>query len=220
MSQSHKPTPKSPKALRPWAILAVAVVVLLIGFVYFPLYNQPGLHTPAGFFPETEAGVYSAGGASITVSDSTVSFPGGLEPLTVTARTGEGYYDVTQGDEILYSGPLPASVQDERSIAADGTLSPLSDGEIPAGSYPITLSQLIAASQGIPETRGQGGLTAGIATFLIWMVDILFPNFFFRADPRNIGSKEGPVRGYRKIQKVLWMALPILGACFLLAALL
>ena len=64
MSQSRKPTPKSPKALRPWAILAVAAVILLIGFVYFPLYNQPGLHTAAGFFPETETGVYSAGGAS------------------------------------------------------------------------------------------------------------------------------------------------------------
>ena len=81
MSQSRtsspkKTAPQSPKALRPWAILAVAAVILLIGFVYFPLYNQPGLHTAAGFFPETETGVYSAGGASITVSGGTVSFPG------------------------------------------------------------------------------------------------------------------------------------------------
>ena len=97
MSQSRKPTPKSPKALRPWAILAVAAVILLIGLVYFPLYNQPGLHTAAGFFPETETGVYSAGGASITVSGGTVSFPGELEPLTVTPRAEEGYYDVSRG---------------------------------------------------------------------------------------------------------------------------
>ena len=225
MSQSRtsspkKTAPQSPKALRPWAILAVAAVILLIGFVYFPLYNQPGLHTAAGFFPETETGVYSAGGASITVSGGTVSFPGELEPLTVTPRAEEGYYDVSQGEETLYSGPIPVSAEDERSIAADGTLSPLSGGEIPAGSYPVTLSQLISVSQGTPETRGQGGLTAGIATLLIWMADILFPNFFFKADPRNIGSKESPAAGYRKIQKVLWMALPVLGACFLLAALL
>ena len=136
MSQSRKPTPKSPKALRPWAILAVAAVILLIGFVYFPLYNQPGLHTAAGFFPETETGVYSAGGASITVSDGTVSFPGELEPLTVTPRAEEGYYDVFQGDETLYSGPAPASAEDERSIAADGTLSPLSGGKSPPAATP------------------------------------------------------------------------------------
>ena len=82
MSQSRtsspkKTAPQSPKALRPWAILAVAAVILLIGFVYFPLYNQPGLHTAAGFFPETETGVYSAGGASITTTSS-----GGTKPFT------------------------------------------------------------------------------------------------------------------------------------------
>ena len=225
MSQSRtsspkKTAPQSPKALRPWAILAVAAVILLIGFVYFPLYNQPGLHTAAGFFPETETGVYSAGGTSITVSDGTVSFPGELEPLTVTPRAEEGYYDVFQGDETLYLRPHPRFC---RRRAVDRRrrhpLPPLGR-EIPAGSYPVTLSQLISVSQGTPETRGQGGLTAGIATLLIWMADILFPNFFFKADPRNIGSKENPAAGYRKIQRVLWMALPVLGACFLLAALL
>ncbi len=219
-TQSHPRRNNGPKALRPWAIIAVVAVILLVGVLYFPLYNQLGVHTAAGFLPETETGVYSAGGLTISVQEGTVSFPGELSPLTVTPRAEEGYYDVTLGDETLYSGPVPANEQEDRAIGTDGTLSPLTDGNIPAGDYPIALSQLIPLSQGTPETRGQGNLTVGIATLLIWMVDILFPNFFFRADPRNVGSKDGPAVGYRKVQKVLWMALPLLGACFLLAALL
>ena len=220
MPTKPKTRPKTAKAFRPRAVIAVVIALLLVTFLYFPLYNQPGVHTAAGFLPETEPGVYSAGGVTLAVSDGTVSFPGGLSPLSAAPMEQAGYYTVTRDGDVLYSGPIPASEAEDRAIAADGTLSPLTDGTLPAGGYPVSLSQLIPLSQGTPETRGRGGLTAGFAALLIWAVDLLFPNFFFRADPRNAGSRSAPAAGYRRVQRALWLILPLVSACFLLAALL
>ena len=63
-------------------------------------------------------------------------------------------------------------------------------------------------------------MTAGIAGLLIWIADILFPNLFYRVDPRSIGGRGAPSATYRKIQRVMRIILPLWALVFLTLSLL
>ena len=200
----------------PLVKLAACLFTCILIAIYLPLYNQLGVHSlNMGFLSLTEDGVYENAAGKITVQDGTLTFDNGLSPLTVTEE--DGFYTVTQQDEILYSGRMPAE-NDDRRILEDGTIVTPSESE---SGYPLLLSRIIALSQGQSETRGnQHQMTIGMAALIIWIVDVLFPNFFYRVDFRSIGGRGAPSATYRKIQKVLRIILPLWALAFLAMSLL
>ena len=200
----------------PLAKLAACLLTCILIAIYLLLYNQLGVHSlNMGFLSLTEDGVYENAAGKITVQDGTLTFDNGLSPLTVTEE--DGFYTVTQQDEILYSGRMPAE-NDDRRILEDGTIVTPSESE---SGYPLLLSRIIALSQGQSVTRGnQQQMTIGMAALIIWIVDVLFPNFFYRVDFRSIGGRVAPSATYRKIQKVLRIILPLWALAFLAMSLL
>lgn len=197
--------------------LAACLLTILVIALYLPAYNQQGVRTVDGGFlaRNSDGNVYTGPSGSVTIENGTLTFEDGLEPLTVTEE--DGFYTITRQEEILYSGRMPET-RDDRKIQPDGTI-------VPAGksteSYPILLSRMILLSQGQSETRGdQRHMTAGIAGLLIWIADILFPNLFYRVDPRSIGGRGAPSATYRKIQRVMRIILPLWALVFLTLSLL
>ncbi len=196
--------------------LAACLLTILVIALYFPVYAQPGVHTlDGGFLSLTEDGQYTGSAGTISLDGSTLSFDNGLSPLTVTVE--DGFYTVMQQEEVLYTGRMPED-SDDRKILEDGTIVAVTDS---SDGYPLLLSQIISLSQGQNEIRGdRRHMTAGIAGLLIWIADILFPNLFYRVDPRSIGGRGAPSATYRKIQRVMRIILPLWALVFLTLSLL
>lgn len=201
-----------------WRLLPAVFVVLLLGIWYFPLYNQPGVHITDEFLQNTADGIFKGTKTTVFVQEGVLSFTSveheSLLPLSVIQD--EEVYTIFQEDELLFAGKVPDAEHD-RTILADGTLTVSGSGE--ENSYPVTISQAIAIASGDLSTRGSSQyLLLALAILAIWCIDILFPDFFFRIDFRQMGRKSAPSLTYRKIQKVLWVVLPLWGLMCLVMA--
>lgn len=206
---------KTKKRFSLWRLLPSILTVIILT-LYFPVYNQPGIHTSDGFFQNTEDGVYENNMSIIREKDGLLTFSGDYHPLTVTQS--EDVYTITRQDEVLFSGKAPDAAHD-RLIQAGGTLVDTESPDESADYYPVSVSQVIAIVSGNLETRGNSRyLALALAILAIWCVDILFPDFFFRADFRQMGKKNAPSPTYRKVQRTLWIVLPLWGLmCLILA---
>lgn len=208
---------KDKKRFSVWRLLP-AILTVIVLTLYFPVYNQPGVHTAQGFLQSTGGGVYKSSTDIVKAQDGVLTFSGDYHALTVTAD-GD-VYTITQEDDVLFAGKAPDSAHD-RLIQADGLLVSADAKDENVDYYPLSVANAIAIATGSLETRGSSRyLTLALAVLLIWCVDILFPNFFFKADFRNVGKKTVPSATYRKVQKVLWIVLPLWGLmCLVLAVL-
>ena len=195
--------------------ILLCILTAIVAAIYLPFYFQKGVRSDSGFLTEKD-GVFSSSSLSITVSDGTLTFSDpSLSPLTVSEE--DGFYTVSLNGDVLYSGRMPDETS-ERRILSDGTLT-LPDDSSPG--YPLSLSRIILIGTGGSETRGQQHyLLIAAVSIAIWLIDILFPDFFFKSDFRNFGSSRTPSPTYRKAQRILWILFPLWSAVFLVLALL
>ncbi len=195
--------------------LFLCVLTILLIIVYIPFYNQEGVHSDAGFLTKKDH-VFSNAVVSISEENGILTFSEtDLSPLTVSEK--DGFYTVSQNGNILYSGRMPTE-DEERRILSDGTLTLPADR---TSGYPLTLSQIILLGEGGTEKRGSRQyFIVALVSLMIWMVDILFPDFFFKSDFRNFGSDRTPSPGYRKVQRLLWILFPLWSLMFLVKAVL
>jgi hypothetical protein len=195
----------------PIKLCLVAAAVILLTVCFFPLFNQQGLRGPDGFLRSRGDGLFT-GSSTVQLQDGVLSFSSGLEALTVTEE--DGVYTITRADEILYRGKEPDE-EKNRYILADGTVTELLDGD----HYPVSVGNVIDIFSDDLSIRGNGRyLTIGLAILLIWAIDLLFPNFFYTIDIRRIGNKSAPSPTYRRVQRLLWLLLPLWGLVCLVMA--
>lgn len=213
---------KEKKRFSIWRLLLIILLVLVLIAWFFPLYNQLGVHTADEFLQNTADGVFKSNKTVVLEQDGVLSFTDSshedLSPLTVT-QNGE-VYTILQEGEILFVGKAPDTEHD-RIILADGTLIDTAGETDEIDMYPVSVSQAIAIVSENLETKGNSRyLLPALAIWAIWCIDILFPDFFFQADFRQMGKKNTPSPTYRKIQRVLRIILPWWGLmCLFLAVL-
>ena len=175
---------KDKKRFSVWRLLP-AILTVIVLTLYFPVYNQPGVHTEHGFLQNTGDGLYQSGTDIVKAENGVLTFSGDYHALTVTVDSE--VYTIAQDGGILFSGKAPDPAHD-RLIQADGLLVSADAADENADYYPVSVANAIAIATGSLETRGSSRyLTLALAVLLIWCVDILFPNFFFKADFRNVG---------------------------------
>ncbi len=195
--------------------LLPSIFTIILLTLFFPLYNQPGVHTRAGFLRSTSDGAYAGGSVLVQEQDGVLTFSGDYLPLTVTRQ--DDVYTITREEDVLFSGKAPDAEHDW-VILADGILADSADDR---DAYPVSVAQAIAIASGNLSVRGNSRyLLLALVILAIWCVDILFPNFFFRLDFRQMGQKNKPSPTYRKVQKALWVILPLWGIMCLVMALL
>ena len=81
--------------------LLPVILTVIVLTLYFPVYNQPGVHTAHGFLQNTGDGVYKSSTDIVKAENGVLTFSGDYHALTVTAD-GD-IYTITQDGEILFS---------------------------------------------------------------------------------------------------------------------
>ena len=64
--------------------LLPSILTVIVLTLYFPVYNQPGVHTAHGFLQNTGDGVYKSSTDIVKAENGVLTFSGDYHALTVT----------------------------------------------------------------------------------------------------------------------------------------
>lgn len=197
--------------------LLPAIISLILLAIYIPSSFDQGIYSAGLFFKKARDDHYSSRNAVVLAEDNVLTISdihgGDLSPLTV-AQDGD-IYTIQRESEIIYQGKYPDTSHD-RLIRQDGTLTDTGSKDKQAVYYPLTLTGVIDIYSRNLTTRGLSReYLLALLLLAVWSIDVLFPDLFYRLDPRGLEKKGPPSRLYRRMQTYLRIICAACGIVFI-----